>query len=179
MTTDAENEATGQIEENPAAGGTEEKGSAFLQRRLLAGGLILLTAVFGVTGYLALIRYAGPGPAAQPETGIVSQGADRNSPHHLVEQDLAPFYIPLPNEGKGLMALVSFSVTWDKTSSKRFQDREIPVRDKIYLRMTELADEGKNMQDMSPTLRMEAQKILEELLQPDVLRVAVTGISID
>lgn len=187
MTSDTENESTEQIDGDPAAGDTVEEGGgtpslfsrfAFPRRRLFVGGLIILAAVFGGVGYLSLMRHAGPGPAADLEEGIIPRETDPDSSDLLVKQDLAPFYVPLSGEGGGRMARVSFSVTWDKTSSKRFLNREPLVRDQIYLRITELATEGKNIQDMSPTVRMEAQKILEDLLRPDVLTVVVTGILI-
>lgn len=187
MTDSAEKEASEQVEENPdAVDRNEERGEtssffsrhAFLRRKLLIGGLIILATVFGGISYMALIRFAGPGPATDPEEIDISREMSSSSPHRLIQQDLSPFYIPLPGEGGGRIARVSFSVTWDKTASKRFQDRETLARDRIYLRMTELAGEGKNMRDMSPTVRVEAQKILDELLRPDVLRVVVTGIFI-
>jgi hypothetical protein len=187
MNESAEQDASEQIEENPdAVDRKEEKGEtssffsrpAFLRRNLLIGGLIILAAVFGGISYMALIRFAGPGPTTDPEETVISQEVSHSSPHRLIQQDLSPFYVPLSGEESGRIARVSFSVTWDKTASKRFQDRETLARDRIYLRMTELAGGGKNMRDMSPTVRVEAQKILDELLRPDVLRVVVTGIAI-
>lgn len=187
MTGSEEKEAGGKIQENPDAVDSKEEGGetssffsgpAFLRRNLLVGGLIILAAVFGGISYLALSRFAGPGASTAPENGAVSQRPGHYSPHRLPEHDLTPFYIPAPGEGKGLIARVSISVTWDKASSKRFKERETLIRDRIYLRMTELAGDGKDIQEISPAVRLEAQKIMEELLRPDVLRVVVNGISI-
>lgn len=182
MTDDAASELKDAPEEDQAAVETLEeepetpsRGSrftpAFGRKKLLAAVFILL-AVFGGSGYIAFTRLTAPGE------GRGSPEADQVSTRNLVEQDLAPFYIQLPVEARGQLATISFSVTWDRSSSIRFQNREVQIRDRIYYRMIELASEGKDIEDLSTAARLEAQSILEELLRPDVIGVAVKRIRI-
>lgn len=144
---------------------------------LLAGSAAVLLLVGGTAVRLQL-------PTAENDTTgqsvdpVLASNAAPPATDRLVEQELAPFYIPLPREKDGQMARVSFSVTWDRPSSSRFRSQEPRVRDRLFRRMIELAAEGENMRSMSLTLRTEARKILEELLRPEELRVVVTGIFI-
>ena len=119
------------------------------------------------------ISRSAEGPGPKPPAAVAIDPSDK-----IVTQDLGPFYIPLPAGGNGRMARVTFSVTWDASSSKRFQDRETLARDRVYRRLMELAAGGGDMRTMSLTVRSETLRILEELLRPDELRVVVTGIFI-
>jgi hypothetical protein len=174
-----ENETTSRIEADRDTAGTETEKTAFPRRPLIMAGSILLAVILLGTGLLALAPNNEPGSIPDPENGVVSQEADHYSSRELLKEELEPFYIPLAHEGKELLVRVSFSVTWDKTSSNRFHERKTRVRDRIYLRLTEFATEGRNMRNMAPVLRTEAQQIIEELLRPDILNVVVMGIFID
>jgi hypothetical protein len=162
-----------------AEGANEERGSRAPRSRavlvaVLAAVLILLLA----TAAMVLVPSAGNDSAET--AGAPPPAADRGADggDRLVEQELAPFYIPLPRDADGRMARVSFAVTWDRPSSSRFRDQRIRVRDRLFLRLTELAAQGENMRSMSLTVRAEARKLLEELLHPEELRVVVTGVFI-
>ncbi len=142
-------------------------GSAALFMALSGALLFWILSPSGETSRSA----EGSGPA--PPAARSVDACDRN-----VTQELGPFYIPLPAGGNGRMARVTFSVTWDASSSKRFQDRETLARDRVYHRIKELAEAGGDMRTMSLTVRSETLRILEELLRPDELRLVVTGIFI-
>jgi hypothetical protein len=167
-------------EGNGAGGGTPPSParSAFAGRKLLLSGLICLAAVLGSVGYMTLIRHRGAGPGIQPAGPEAVPEEIREPPHGTLKQDLQPFFIPLPPEARGEMARFSFSVTLDRTSSKRFHRRETMIRDRIYLSISELAARGKGVRDMSPAARLEVQRILGEFLEPEPLRVEVEDILI-
>jgi hypothetical protein len=147
-------------------------------RSALVAGLAAVLLLVGGTAVRLQLPTAEndtAGPSVEP---VPASNAAPPTPDRLVEQELSPFYIPLPREKDGQMARVSFSVTWDRPSSSRFRSQEPRVRDRLFRRMTELAAEGESMRSMSLTLRTEARKILEKLLRPEELRVVVTGIFI-
>ena len=148
-------------------------------RAAILGGLAaVLILLLGGTAARLMFPSAPSDTPGRPADPPFASERGAGAPDRLVEQELAPFYVPLPPGKDGQMARVSFSVTWDRPSSSRFRNQETRVRDRLYLRMTELAAEGENMRSMSLTVRTEARKILEELLRPEELRVVVTGIFI-
>ncbi|MCF8061409.1 MAG: hypothetical protein K9M82_02735 [Deltaproteobacteria bacterium] len=145
---------------------------------VLAGlAAVLILAFAGMTARLLMPseKPARPGRSSDP---VFASDGIADTPDRLVKQELAPFYIPLPHGESGRMVRLSFVVTWDRSCSSRFRGQERRVRDRLYLRMTELAAEGGNMRSMSLTIRTEARKILEELLRPEEIHVVVTGIFI-
>jgi len=145
---------------------------------ILAGLAAALTLVLGGTAAWFLFpSMERDTPRGSNDPGFVSMESS-GAPDRLIDQELAPFYIPLPEGTDGQMARVSFSVTWGRPSSSRFRNQKTRVRDRLYLRMTELAAEGENMRSMRLTIGTEARNILEELLRPEELRVVVTGIFI-
>ncbi len=143
-----------------------------------AGLAILAVMLLGGVGVWLLFPAEKPGKSAKQAETLIPGDHRAEVQGRLVKQDLPPFYIPLPQSGNGQMARVSFAVTWDRPSSSRFRDQEYRIRDRLYRRLTKLAAEGENMRSMSLAIRAEAQKILEELLHPDELRVVVTGVYI-
>jgi len=142
-------------------------GSAAVFMVLLGG---LLVWIFSPSAESAL-------PEKRADLALLPK-AEPDSPDRMVKQDFEPFYIPLPGGDSGRMARVTFSVTWDRSSSRRFQDQSTLARDRLYHCLNELAAGGGGLRAMSLTVRSEAQKILEELFHPDELRVVVTGIFI-
>ena len=145
-------------------------------RLFIAGGvgiLMLLVSMWGVRivllpGQAARSRHQTPKPSSQESPAA---SGDR-----LLKQDLEPFYIPLPEAENGKMARLSLSVTWTPETASRFRKKEFLIRDRLYRGITELASKGENIRGMTLRIRTEAQNILEELLRPNELRVAVTGI---
>ncbi len=148
-------------------------------RAAILGGLAgVLILVLGGTAARLMFPSPPSDTPGRPADPLFASVRDAGAPDRLVEQELAPFYVPLPPGKDGQMARVSLCVTWDRPSSSRFRSLETRVRDRLYLRLTELAAEGEHMRGMSLTVRTEARKILEELLRPEELRVVVTGIFI-
>lgn len=142
-------------------------------RLLIAGGvgvLLLLTAVWGTR----IVLHSGE--AAPPQEPARKSRSHDGSETRLLKQDLDPFYIPLQGGGNGKIARLRLSVTWAPTTADRFREKEVLIRDRLYRRITQLASKGENLHGMALTIRTEAQNILEELLRPNELRVAVTGI---
>lgn len=143
-----------------------------------AGLAILAVMLLGGLGVWLLFPAEKPGQSDKQAESPIPRDNRAEAQGRLVKQDLPPFYIPLPQSGNGQMARVSLAVTWDRPSSSRFRDQEYRIRDRLYRGLTKLAAEGENMRSMSLTIRAEAQKILEELLHPDELRVVVSGVFI-
>jgi len=146
------------------------------RRLLIAGGVGILLSLFAVWGIRVALL---PGNTAQPKELIPEspfQQPHADSVDRSLKQDLEPFYILMPKGKTGKMARLRLSVTWASKTAALYQEKEILIRDRLYRRITELASKGENIRGMSLTIRTEAQSILEELLRPNELRVAVTGI---
>jgi hypothetical protein len=153
----------------------------------LLGGRRDLIIVVSLAIIVILLAWIGFGfLSAKQETAtlrrenlkVFSQKADPTIRDSLVKQKMQPFYLELTKNGAGNMARLGFALTCDVSSSKRFEENRILIRDRLYKRLTELAAEGKDIRGMSLSIRSEAQKILEEILRPSELRVVVTGIFI-
>jgi hypothetical protein len=173
--------STGSPEPGPSNEAAGRLGSALSilkgrRRILIAGGVGILLSFIAVWGIRIVLL---PGDTVQPKgptPGPLSQQSPAATGDRLLKQELKPFYILLPQEKTGKIARLRLSVTWAPKTAARYQEKEILIRDRLYRRITELASKGENIRGMTLTIRAEAQNILEELLRPNELRVAVAGI---
>ncbi len=183
MDFDGEKDEAREVDQEPSAEGDQRPLLSRLAspRTAVTVGLALFSIAFlGALGYWILLPTRERGPDAPTGQNVLSalSAKREDTQRQIVKQDLSPFYIPLSRDGNGQMARVSFAVTWDRSSSDRFEDQKTRVRDQLYGRLKELAGEGENVRGISLTIRAEAQRILEEHLHPSELHVVVTGLFI-
>ncbi len=173
------------LEDDPRSGDTGEVRHRLRgllhNRRLFAAGIGVLTLLVlgggALLWLLPALETTGTDQGGSGEAlGSISTGP--GSGRALLEQDLAPFFILLPEGRNNRMARLSLGVVWDGRASRRFSERRVEVRDMLFKGITKAASKSEDITKESVKLRSEARKVLQELIRPDEMRVVVKGVSL-
>ncbi|MFP4036417.1 MAG: hypothetical protein ACLFUE_02730 [Desulfobacteraceae bacterium] len=172
-------------ENEPDSGPAEEAtprgapGAGARRGLLLIGipALIILASGAGVFLWLhpsVNLPWEKPGPGRRLPGWESITGLDSN--FALQEQELAPFFLPLPRGGEKTIARLCLSVVWDKRASMRFQEVRTEARDMIFRRVSELAAESEDISEDDVRVCSAARRALQEVVRPDELQVLVKGV---
>jgi len=148
------------------------------RKKTIGGSAALLVFLLACLTF----RLLSPSPELQasgdasldPEARTSDAGGKNNTGDVQME----PFYIELPANRMGGMARVTFSLTCDTAAGYRLKENETLVRDRLYDRLKEVAAGDENIKGQSLLINSEARKVLEDILRPTELRVALTGIEV-
>jgi hypothetical protein len=172
-------------EDGPDSGPAEEatpRGApdAGTRRRLLLIGIPALIILASGAGLFLWLHPSVERPWGKPGSGRGLPGwgliTGLGSNFALQEQELAPFFLPLPRGGEKKLAMLYLSVVWDKRASMRFQEVRTEARDMIFRRLSELAAENEDISEADARICSAARRALQEVVRPNELQVLVKGV---
>lgn len=162
-----EEEASGDEADEPV------KGKGFFGR-ILQGiwerKWISFSAVSLASMFIGLGMHGGLQFIAKEKEKIPKISEEKILRDNLQEEELPPFYIPMPSDASEQVVMIDFSVIWDGLASVRFKKMELQIRNHLYGYLQKLAERRKDIKEKAPFLEAEMSRIFRETLGiPDVV----------
>jgi hypothetical protein len=82
----------------------------------------------------------------------------------LVDENLSPFFVPLPTDPENLAVRLDILIRWDRSTRIRFKKDAPLVRSQIYQYLTEFAKKGEDFKSEMTTLEAEMGRIVRRCL---------------
>lgn len=146
--------------------GSDEKEKGFFRKSrtgVWAKRLLLIPAAFALVLLGAFLKseWLPPGGAAK-KTDLLSLPREIN--HPIIDEKLAPFFVPLPAGSSNVAVRLDVTVRWDRLTSARFKNEESKIRTKVYQKLLKFAGSGKNFEDKTAFLEQEISGTMKKSL---------------
>ena len=126
---------------------------------------ISLTALFGLFFVVMGLHISlGPRKVDDQEPASQSVATKKILKEEAGEENLKPFFIPLPDGSSKTVIRIDISAIWDRSVSTRFKTKELQIRAHLYRYLLELAGSGEDLQKKRLSLEAEISGIVKKIM---------------
>jgi len=157
-----------------------------MMRRIASGravGLLIshkwisLAALFGLF-FVVMGLHISLGPKEVDDQEPASQyvATKKMLKEESGEENLKPFFIPLPEGSSKTVIRIDLSANWDRSVSTRFKTKELQIRDHLYRYLLELAKSGDDLQKKLFSLEADISGIVKNFMGKMDLTIRIVEI---
>ena len=130
-----------------------------------------------------LLLVTGPGikigkkylPGLKQQDPVIS--LNESIKDNMREDDIAPFFIPLPPHSSKGVIRIDLSVIWDGLASVRYVKKELHIRNHLYRYMTSFVKKEQDLISKTSSLELEITRVFKELLDVNDLVIKIKEIN--